>query len=320
MKIVNSTNNREIEKNKNLFLELYSFMKAKLKFNDDISKLFLMSDEQNSLNPLGTTAYYKPDDFSVTIFCDNRHIKDMLRSFAHELIHHNQNLNEPIEETTEEGYAQNNKKLRGLEKEAYLKGNILFRDWEDNKKMKKLNKPEVPSYLKEDLNPWKNKDAIVDKNVCDALCKQGGFSFNIDALLKESKYNEVDYNLCHECLTIQRTGDYSIFTFSGGDEREAQVEKGLQREFGNPNFISLECSDEFSGDSFGKCDSCGAKNIDVTACVAHFKNTGGEDRTGWQTLEEEMDNIEEDCGLPGSPMTKDDKHQTGKKSAFKKKV
>lgn len=305
MKIVNSTNNREIEKNKNLFLELYSFMKAKLKFNDDISKLFLMSDEQNSLNPLGTTAYYKPDDFSVTIFCDNRHIKDILRSFAHELIHHNQNLNEPIEETTEEGYAQNNKKLRGLEKEAYLKGNILFRDWEDNKKMKKMNRPEVPSYLKEDLNPWKNKDAIVDKNVCDALCKQGGFSFNPDALfLKESNhgYQEIEYDLCGDCLSVYFNGDYTIFDYSGGDERMEEVDSGLSREFGTPNFVGLSCHSE-EGEDFGKCDSCGVRG-QVSPCTASFKD----------------DTLEEDCGLPGSPMTKDDKHQTGKKGTLKKKV
>jgi hypothetical protein len=29
-------------------------------------------------------------------------------------------------------YAQNNKELRELEREAYETGNLLFRDWEDN--------------------------------------------------------------------------------------------------------------------------------------------------------------------------------------------
>jgi hypothetical protein len=33
-----------------------------------------------------------------------------------------------------QGYAQGNKHLRKMEMEAYLKGNMLFRDWEDSKK------------------------------------------------------------------------------------------------------------------------------------------------------------------------------------------
>jgi len=36
--------------------------------------------------------------------------------------------------TTEEGYAQTNKHLREMEKEAYTVGNMLLRDWEDSKK------------------------------------------------------------------------------------------------------------------------------------------------------------------------------------------
>jgi hypothetical protein len=57
------------------------------------------------------------------------------------LVHHLQNtrgeFNEP--QTTDPGYAQNNTHLRNMEKEAYLLGNMLFRDWEDNKKSKESN-------------------------------------------------------------------------------------------------------------------------------------------------------------------------------------
>ena len=33
-----------------------------------------------------------------------------------------------------EGYAQSNKKMREMEKEAYLEGNMMFRDWTDTRK------------------------------------------------------------------------------------------------------------------------------------------------------------------------------------------
>ena len=46
--------------------------------------------EQNGL--FIRTGYYTPEDRQVTVFCKNRHPKDILRSFAHEMIHHYQNL------------------------------------------------------------------------------------------------------------------------------------------------------------------------------------------------------------------------------------
>jgi hypothetical protein len=39
--------------------------------------------------------------------------------------------------TTELGYAQKDPHLRAMERQAYEKGNMLFRDWEDNYKRKK---------------------------------------------------------------------------------------------------------------------------------------------------------------------------------------
>ena len=36
--------------------------------------------------------YYIPDDKRVVLYCKDRHPKDILRSYAHEMIHHMQNL------------------------------------------------------------------------------------------------------------------------------------------------------------------------------------------------------------------------------------
>ena len=38
------------------------------------------------------TGYYNPVDNSLVLFIDNRHIKDILRTFCHEMVHHYQYL------------------------------------------------------------------------------------------------------------------------------------------------------------------------------------------------------------------------------------
>ena len=106
----------------------------------------IVSDKKNSSNPLGKTAFYSPEDFSITLFVDNRHDKDILRSLSHEIVHHAQNCMGRLDSdmATGEGYAQKNADLRKLEAEAYLLGNgLLFRDWEDStKEQDKMNKEE----------------------------------------------------------------------------------------------------------------------------------------------------------------------------------
>jgi hypothetical protein len=87
-----------------------------------------------------STGYYDPAKKMIVLFTKGRHLKDILRSFAHEMIHHDQNLSgEMTSEKIGEGgtdpkYTQNNPHLRKLEEDAYLRGNMMFRDWTDNKK------------------------------------------------------------------------------------------------------------------------------------------------------------------------------------------
>jgi hypothetical protein len=102
-------------------------------------KVIIASTTENANNPFGKTAYYDPMQKSVTLFVAGRHIKDVLRSYAHELIHHNQNLsgmfdNNNISALSDPRYAENDKHLLNMEKDAYLRGNIAFRFWEDSMK------------------------------------------------------------------------------------------------------------------------------------------------------------------------------------------
>ena len=97
---------------------------------------FITDDKTNAENVFGKTAFYSPEEKSITLFTMNRHPKDVLRSFAHEMIHHEQNLDSRLNNigttnTNEDG------DLPEIEREAYEKGNMMFRNWEDSIKNKK---------------------------------------------------------------------------------------------------------------------------------------------------------------------------------------
>ena len=94
---------------------------------------FIEDDKDNASNILGRTAHYDPDQKCVTLYTYGRHPKDILRSYAHEMIHHMQNLEGRIQgikgsNINEDEY------LQELELEAYSKGNMYFRSWENNLK------------------------------------------------------------------------------------------------------------------------------------------------------------------------------------------
>ena len=118
---------------KKSFYELYNVAKEKYNIQQQ-PKLILRDDEENSKMVFGQTAYYEPGNKIIVIFITNRHPKDILRSFCHELIHHVQNERGDLDlgDASSPTYAQDNEHMRKMEMEAYLKGNLLLRDFEDN--------------------------------------------------------------------------------------------------------------------------------------------------------------------------------------------
>lgn len=130
----------EIEKIKNLVRSFYPFAKEKLGFDKPVKIRYITNDKNNMEDPLGKTAYYNPEKASVTLFILNRHPKDILRSFAHELTHHAQHCRGEFDDKenldTHEGYAQRDPFLRNMEEEAYMQGGMLVRDWTDSLKIK----------------------------------------------------------------------------------------------------------------------------------------------------------------------------------------
>ena len=92
---------------------------------------FIHNDEPNAKDLFGRTAYYDSANNEVYLYTLMRHPKDILRSYAHELIHAHQNNEGRIHDITTTNVNQD-KYLTDLEKEAYETGNILFRSWSDN--------------------------------------------------------------------------------------------------------------------------------------------------------------------------------------------
>ena len=98
---------------------------------DPAPEIEFVEDEDNAKNPLGKTAYYDPNSRVIALYITGRHPKDILRSFAHEMIHHCQNLegrlgNIHTTNVNEDDY------LKSLEREAYERGNMSFRSWENS--------------------------------------------------------------------------------------------------------------------------------------------------------------------------------------------
>ena len=111
------------------------FAKKKMGFDRPVRVIF-KSDADNATKPLGKTAFYDPNNDSVTVYTDGRHLKDVLRSLSHELVHHAQNCRGDLSNSPAMGedYFQHDKYMQEMEREAYEKGNMTFRDWEEKHK------------------------------------------------------------------------------------------------------------------------------------------------------------------------------------------
>lgn len=144
------------------------FAQKKLGFNKPVD-VELVSDPQNAKDPLGKTAYYDPNKMKITLFVDKRHVKDILRSLSHELVHHTQNCRGDFEKGHDlgEGSFSTNEALRELEFEAYKRGNgEIVREFEEQyKKSKEVSEMKLEENKKDIINefefpfrfPWWDK-------------------------------------------------------------------------------------------------------------------------------------------------------------------
>ena len=189
---INNKCNYNLDNSEDLFHGLGSFAQKRFGFKKPPA-INLVSDKENGSKPLGKTAYYDPDSLSVTIYTDNRHVKDILRSLAHELVHHTQNENGELDVGGYhgQGYAQKNKNLRAMEKDAYERGNLCFRDFEDKIKQKHPTTYNERRIKDMSTKEWKRKELM--ENLSDK------FGFKMDlSLLNEASCGSKDKKMEEE--------------------------------------------------------------------------------------------------------------------------
>jgi hypothetical protein len=134
----------EFKKNIGLLL---AYLAKRLPLKTFPSSLKLIHSKENADKKLfGLTGHYDHTTRKITLYITDRNETDILRSFAHEVIHHWQNergtlhpedngVKMPTDNETKPHYAQENDWLRKREMEAYLFGCMLYRDFQDEQRM-----------------------------------------------------------------------------------------------------------------------------------------------------------------------------------------
>ncbi len=150
--------------------KFYPYAQEYLGF-DKPARIVYETDATNGQDPLGKTAMYNPSNYTVTLFVDGRHPKDMLRSLAHELVHHAQNCRGDLcpEKMGEagDGYAQNNEHLRKMEQEAYA--SMVMRDWEDQHKSKRRKNLQETNYINKEIYTMSEHEKLIRAIVTEVM-------------------------------------------------------------------------------------------------------------------------------------------------------
>ncbi len=92
---------------------------------------FVDGDSENAKDFFDKTAYYDPNRQHIVLYTEGRHPKDIVRSYAHEMIHHIQNLEDRLGDVSGTD-TTSDEHLTKLEKEANLRGTMTFRNWTDS--------------------------------------------------------------------------------------------------------------------------------------------------------------------------------------------
>lgn len=165
----------QLDKPSNLKEAIKSLTEYMINQGMDIEPLpklkIINNDSKNASNILGKTAHYDPNDCSITLYTMNRLPKDILRSYAHEMIHRIQD-NEGRLQNIHTTNTNEGGELEELEEDAYKRGNICLRNWEDEIK-NNINENEEPTFGNTSTeNEWELKiltDNINAKELKDKL-------------------------------------------------------------------------------------------------------------------------------------------------------
>ena len=283
-KIINNSG-LEIPGFEDMIQSLVSFSQDRFGFEKPPT-LFLNSDLDNATNLLGKTAYYDPEQREIHIYTTDRHPKDIMRSISHELVHHHQNCKGDFagDHYSGEGYAQKDPHMRKMEKEAYLQGNMCFRDWEDSYKQEQQVYNEWRTNTMS-LKEWKNKELF------DLLSQRWGFSKNVINEGKDLSPEDKEIAARTEPKDELNKGDFL--------PPEARKKLKEQNPFGDPMEIKKEI-DKLRAD--GK--EAEAKEMQ--------KALNQMEKSGYFPLEEEQLDEEEVDETVRSPTRAEEKHLTNR--------
>jgi hypothetical protein len=184
-------------------------------------------DVENAKDFFGKTAYYDPNEQMIVLYTEGRHPKDIARSYAHEMIHHMQNLEGRLGDITTTN-TQEDDHLNDIEAEANLKGTMTFRNWTDS-----LQENKDPFGLLEDILPEGAYDSIVSKLAKDVLnAWKSQFDEKRDRLfaaidtdyeLEDAKGRPLDFNLLAK-IDFKKTKDRKYRVDGGANEGDDETE------------------------------------------------------------------------------------------------
>ena len=175
------------------------------------------------------TGYYAPEEKLVVLFTKDRHPKDILRSFTHEMVHHAQNLRGDDLSFSENDDVKNNERLEEIESEAYLKGNIYFRKWTEyfkngeekellNESIKKSDIDFQSFKIQNNLNPKFWKDDRLDSKVrlsllkiADDFIKWVGVKFKHSDIIITGSLANYTWNKKYSDIDLHILVDFSKF-------------------------------------------------------------------------------------------------------------
>ena len=195
---------------------------------------FIDGDSENAKDFFGKTAYYDPNRQHIVLYTEGRHPKDIVRSYAHEMIHHIQHLEDRLgdiagTDTTSDEH------LTKLEKEANLRGTMTFRNWTDSI----LNEAVVGDKIECDNCDW-SWDIVSGGNdlfVCHKCGhdnepiseKKNKDPFGINAYARElGRLNEkvMDYKVYVDMDGVVADFDQRFLDLSGMMPREFEAKYG----------------------------------------------------------------------------------------------
>jgi hypothetical protein len=233
--------------------------------------IFKHDEEANAEDFFGKTAYYDPNNNEVVLYTLGRHPKDIMRSYAHELIHVHQNHEDRLEGINTDNVNEDDY-LEKIEREAYEKGNIAFRSWTNslNEDIKKINytKPNFKDEWEEairysefkemGLKSWieiANKGYIT--NYSKIKDKLGNVDLKFDSLEEPKKQRFQDaLNKGNIEMSIAVKFSDDDYDLVAGNTRIS----GLVKNKIDPKIWVVDLSNNLNEEIVGekiKCDNCG---------------------------------------------------------------